>query len=245
MPAEPPKTAILLETTGNCPHCNRPLLSLAVDRCSFCGLGLEDVFPALPAVASRLSAMAHGWTPEAFTEWARPRPEQLLWVLGTGNWKLLGYWAAEDLWRTWARLFASLKGRSRARAVEDLELDSLAICGIGEFEPWVKLRLEGTRADYRWDPATGATLHGQVEPTFFRELWTFVPTGVPIEKTEHQCTVCGGGLAFTDLDCTYCGCPVNPAPGPWKLVSVRAESRDGEIQRSPFEASAFESSAPD
>jgi len=228
-------TGISLQTSSTCPHCGRPLLGLALDRCSFCGLGLEGCFQTLPEVAERLEQIGRGWTPEALVEWAQPRPGQLLWVLGTGHWKRLGYWAAEDLWRIWARLFANLKGRWRARAVEDLELDSVALCGIGEFDPWVKVRLKGCRADYRWDPGTDQVLQGSTDAAPFQEVWTFVPTGQPLEKTEHQCRACAGGLDFIDLKCAYCGCPVDPVPGPWKLVSVRAEGGC----RSPFEAAAF------
>lgn len=229
---------IQLETCSNCPHCGRPLLGLACDRCSFCGRSLENCFQSLPEVASRLKEICRGWTPEALVEWAKPRPSQLLWALETGHWKLLGYWAAEDLWRTWARLFTNLRGRWRARAVQGLELESIALCGIGEFEPWVKLRVQGQRIDYHWDPLTGDALHGSTAPAPFQELWTFVPTGQPIEKTEHQCGVCGGGLDFTDLQCPYCGCPVDPIPGPWRLMSIRAEAVGAVAYHSPFEASA-------
>lgn len=238
-------TGIRLETGGDCPHCGRPLLGLAEDRCGFCGGSLEACFPGLPEVAARLGTIARGWTPEAFTEWARPRPGQLLWALGTGHWKNLGYWVHEDLWRLWARLFANLKGRWKARTVEDLELESLAICGIGEFQPWIKVRATGTRVDMHSDPLTGQLLQGSVEPQPFRERWTFVPTGQPIEKTEHQCGVCGGGIDFTDLACPYCGCPMAPEPGPWLLVSIRAESTDRLLYRSPFEASVSDFASPE
>jgi hypothetical protein len=230
-------TGIALETFSNCPHCGRPLLGLACDKCGFCGRSLEACFPSLPEVSSRLEKISRGFTPETFVAWAQPRPGQLLWALGSGHWKLLGYWVAEDLWRTWARLFANLKGRWRARAVEALELNAIALCGIGEFEPWVKLRVKGRRADYHWNTQTGEAFQGTTEVAPFQEIWTFVPTGQPLEKTEHQCAVCAGGLDFTDLQCPYCGCPVNPVPGPWRLVSIRAESIGQGTYRSPFEAS--------
>jgi hypothetical protein len=238
-------TGIRLETSGDCPFCGRPLLGLAQDRCGFCGSSLEGRFPALPEVAARMAVIARGWTPEAFTEWVQPRPDQLLWALGTCHWKNLGYWVHEDLWRLWARLFANLKGRWKARTVEGLELESAEMCGIGEFQPWVRVRIKGRRVDLHSDPLTGQLLHGSPEPVPFREVWTFAPTGQPMEKTEHQCSVCGGGLDFTDLDCPYCGCPLAPTPGPWILVAVRAESTDQMLFRSPFEASVSDFSSPE
>ena len=95
-------TGISLNTFSNCPHCGRPLLGLAYDKCSFCHLSLEACFQSLPELASRLERVCQGWTPESFVAWAQPRPGQLLWALGTGHWKCLGYWVTEDHWRTWA-----------------------------------------------------------------------------------------------------------------------------------------------
>lgn len=234
---ETPTTGISLDTFSDCPYCRRPLLGLASDRCSYCGRSLESCFSTLPEVASRLNQIARGWTPASFLEWACPRPAQLLWALSTGHWKQLGYWTAEDLWRLWARLFANLSGRWRPRNVEMLQVETITLCAIGEFQPWVTLRIRGRRADYHWNRETGEPFQGSTEPAPFQELWTFMPTGQPIEKTEHQCSVCAGGIAFEDLECPYCGCPVTPVPGPWMLVAVHADPEGSGTYRSPFDAS--------
>jgi hypothetical protein len=234
-----PGSGISLATGSVCPGCQRPLLGFAMDACGCCGFHLEGRLHAFPEVILRMHEIARSWTPEAFLAWARHRPAQLLWTLRTGHWRNLGYWVAEDLWRLWARQFASLKGRMKPRLVDELALASISLYGIGEFAPWVKLRIRGARLDFQFDSGTRNILHGNAEPTPFHEIWTFMPTGQPIEKTDHQCGTCAGGLDFKDIDCPYCGCPVIPEPGPWLLVGIRPDLRDPDMYRSPFDASAF------
>lgn len=244
MSFENPGGGIPLATHSDCPQCRRPLLSLATDACGFCGHDLEERFQQLPEVASRLTEIARSWTPDTFLEWMQPRPAQILWALSTGHWRNLGHWVAEDLWRCWARLFANLNGRWATRIVDDLQLESIRICGLGEFEPWVKVRILGQRIDFQSNPYTQEVVRGCPESLPFREIWTLVPTGEPIEKAHHQCTECGGGLDFVDTHCPYCTCPVIPVIGPWKLASVRAESLDQMPFRTPFEGSAFSAVEP-
>lgn len=77
-------SAIQLQDQGNCPHCQRPLLGFAGNTCSACGHSLENDWASIPGFASRLQAMAPGWTPQEIETWAFPLPAFLAWALLEG-----------------------------------------------------------------------------------------------------------------------------------------------------------------
>lgn len=68
----------------------------------------------MPAVASRLEAIAPGWTVERLKAWVARLPEQLARAYRSRAWKNLGWWAKPDQREGWARMEMSLRGRGRA-----------------------------------------------------------------------------------------------------------------------------------
>lgn len=231
-----PYTAIRLDTDGECPHCRRPILGLAKDRCGFCQGSLEHLFPELPSVRLRLAEMAPAWTPEKLALWGASRPQELAWALHSGHWRNLAWFVHETLWMGWGNGQASLRGRGRTMSANELRVHGVQIAGLGKDQDWIALRVRGERLEHPWRAEAGWLEEFPAAPTPFAERWTLVPTGAPDQPP--ACTVCGGPLAVPDLACHHCKAPATFSPGPWILVALHAEpgpTRGGSP--SPFEAS--------
>lgn len=224
---EPLGTAIQLDTDGDCPHCGRPILGLAHDRCDGCGRPIED-FETLPSVASRLNAIAPGWTVERLKAWAASRPAELAWAYQHRAWKNLGWWAEPDLWGGWARTEMSLRGRGKALQLEGVKLAKVNLAGLDEARPFVHLRLTGTRRAYLYDPASGRLTEGSDVDRPFQELWTARATGGAWPSDLPPCGSCGAGLPFETVACPHCGTPVQPALGPWSVIRLWILDARGE-----------------
>ena len=211
---------IPLATHGPCPHCGQDLLGLATARCSHCGHSLVPHFEGLPAVAERLAAMAPGWTVADLRAWARPRPAQLAWVHRNQQWPYLKHFVAESLWSGWQGRERSRRRRGVSLQVEEVEVSSVNLVGLGEWEPWALLRIHGRRASYEWSLHSHLVLSGRPEPAPFTELWRLRATGAPPHMAQLRCSGCGGDLAFDHLACRYCGLGVRRPLGPWCLEQL-------------------------
>ena len=217
---EQPYTAIRLDTDGECPHCGRPLLGLAHDRCDGCGLSIADVFESLPSVASRLDEIAKGWTVERIKAWAAPRPAQLAWAYQSHQWKNLGWWAETELWEGWARTEMSLRGRGRALQLDQVRVERAQVAGLDGFHPFVDIRMEGTRSAFLFEPASGRLISGADAPRPFKELWTLRYTGKSWPSELPPCHSCGAGLPIEESVCPHCSTPVQPSPGAWSVIRL-------------------------
>ena len=212
-------TAIRLDTDGECSHCGRPILGVAHDRCDACSHPIEG-FEELPAVTSRLNALAPEWTVERLKAWAAPLPAHLAQAYQSRAWKNLGWWAEPDLWEGWARTEMSLRGRGRALQLDEVKVARVQVAGLDEARPFVDLRLEGTRRAYLFDPASGRLLHGTDAPRGFKELWTLRATGRIWSSDLPPCPSCGAGLPFDAPLCPHCQTPVQPSLGPWSVIRL-------------------------
>ena len=230
---EQPYTAIRLDTDGECPHCGRPILGLAHDRCDACTKPI-DGFESLPSVASRLEEIAPGWTVERLKAWAAPRPAQLAWTYRSHAWKNLGWWAEEDLWEGWARMEMSLRGRGQALQLEQVEIHDARLAGLNGGRPFVDIRMEGTRSAFLYEPVSGRMMGGTDAPRPFKELWTLRYTGRSWPSELPPCPSCGAGLPFEATDCPHCRTPVQPSLGPWSVIRLWPLDRQGTpvLQRS-------------
>lgn len=213
--------AIPLATHGTCPHCGQDLLGLALARCSHCGRSLVPHFEALPSVAARLAEMAPGWTVPALLDWARPRPAQLAWVHRNQQWPLLEGFVAEGLWSAWQQWERARRSRGLSLHLDEVRVDTVNLVGLGEWAPWVQVRIHGVRTSFEWSLHSQMVRAGATEPAPFTELWWLQPTGVPARAAELRCPSCGGEVAFQQLACGYCGTGVTRPLGPWQLVRVQ------------------------
>ena len=230
-------SAIQLQDQGNCPHCQRPLLGFADNTCSGCGHGLGNDWASIRGFASRLQAMAPGWTPQELETWAYPLPAFLAWALLERAFPLLNRFVSEELWGGWARLWASQKGRGRALAIDDVRVQQVRLIALGDFKPWAALRVQGTRSVFYADSATGLAL-GDTTPRDFEEFWLLRFTGAPEPKAFPNCTVCGANLDLRDRTCTYCGCPQAPTFGPWLVENIQT-LRQTSDDLAPFSGGAI------
>ncbi len=212
--------AIPLVTHGDCPHCGQALLGLATARCSHCGRSLVPHFEALPSVAARLAEMAPGWTVPALLEWVRPRPAQLAWVHQNQQWPLLGHFVAEELWSSWQQWERGRRTRGVSLVLDEVQVDSVHLVGLGEWQGWAQLRLHGRRASYEWSLHSNLALSGNTTPAPFTELWWLESTGRPMHAADLRCSSCGGDVTFTQVACAYCGGGIQRPLGPWRLVRV-------------------------
>ncbi|HJW09206.1 MAG TPA: hypothetical protein VJ483_06195 [Holophagaceae bacterium] len=225
-----PPLAIRLDTEGECPHCGRPLLTLAQDRCDGCGLSIADVFETLPSVASRLEEIAPGWTVERLKAWAAPRPAQLASAYRSRQWKNLGWWADEELWEHWARMEMSLRGRGKGLQLDKVDVTHVQVAGLGQSHAAVDLRITGTREAFLYYPESGMRVrHTEEDFPTFQELWTLRPTGTVWPSELPPCASCGAGLPFEAAACEHCRTPVDPKPGPWKVTQVWPLDVRGEV----------------
>lgn len=230
-----PYTAIRLDTDGECPHCARPILGLAHDRCDACMKPIEG-FESLPSVAARLDEIAPGWTVARLKAWAAPRPAQLAWAYRSRAWKNLGWWAETELWEGWARMEMSLRGRGHGLQMERVDLHRAQLAGLDGTHPVVDLRMEGDRIAYLYDPASGRLVEGADAPRPFRELWTLRCTGRAWPSELPSCSNCGAGLPFEAIDCPHCRTPVQPSLGPWSVIRLWPLDRQGApVQQRPGE----------
>lgn len=225
-----PPIAIRLDTEGDCPHCGRPLLTLAVDRCDGCGLSIADVFESLPSVQSRIHEIAPGWTVERLKAWAAPRPAQLAWAYSSRAWKNLGWWAQEELWEGWARMEMSLRGRGKGLQMDKVDVARVQVAGLGQSHAAVDLRITGTREAFLYFPENGMRVRHTVDDFHpFQELWTLRPTGRTWPSEQPPCHSCGAGLPFETTSCPHCHTPVEPSPGPWVVTQVWPLDVKGEV----------------
>lgn len=222
-----PYTAIRLDTDGECPHCGRPLLGLAHDRCDGCGRSLGEVFEALPAVTERLEEIASGWTLERLKAWAGRLPGQLAQAYRSRVWKNLGWWAEPTLWEGWAREEMSLRGRGHALQLEGVALSAVQVAGLDGSHPFVDLRMTGTRRAFIYDPTSGRLVEGTDAPRPFQELWTLRATGRTWPSELPPCPSCGAGLPLEAPTCVHCGTPVQPSLGPWSVIRLWPLDRAG------------------
>lgn len=229
-----PFVAIPLQTDGECPHCRRPVLGLADGRCSACEGWLEGHWERWPAVESALCEVAGGWDWARLEAWVRPRPAQLAWALQTRTWKALEHWVHEDLWRAWAHLDARRRDRRLALQVEDVAVDGIRLAGIGTDRRWVRVRLRGRRSAFVYRTFDGAAGEGSPELLPFEEIWTLVPTGESAESAELGCPACGAACTFEDMNCPYCGVPIQRPLGPWRLEDLRPIPMPGQTAWNPF-----------
>jgi hypothetical protein len=225
-------SAIPLQVQGTCPHCQRPLLGFASNTCSGCGRSLENDWGSIPGFASRLEAMAPGWTTRELEAWAEPLPAFLAWAILERAFPLLNRFVSEDLWGGWARLWASQKGRGRTLAIDDVAVRRIRLIALGDFRPWAALRVQGTRSMFYADSSSGLSL-GDASPRDFEEFWFLRFTGAPEPKAAPTCTVCGAGLDLRDRACTYCGCPQVPGFGPWLVEHIQSLRQNPE-ELAPF-----------
>lgn len=222
-----PPPAIPLVTNGDCPRCGQPLLSLARAACDHCGRGILPEFEALPAVASRLGEMAPAWTVEDLKRWVNARPAELAWIHQNQQWPMLAHFVDEELWSGWQGLERSRRSRGRSLQVDQVSVAAVHLVGVGEFEPWVKVRVHGTRACYDWSLHSSLALTA-AEPAPFTEVWTLWATGQPPSDADLHCPACGGENAFTDLHCRYCGVGVTRPQGPWILRALQVLAQASE-----------------
>ena len=216
---EQPYTAIRLDTDGECPHCGRPLLGLAHDRCDACTKPI-DGFEELPSVASRLEAIAPGWTVERIKAWSARLPAQLAQAYRSRAWKNLGWWAEQDLWEGWARQEMSLRGRGHALQLDQVRIERARIAGLDGSHPFVDIRMEGTRSAFLYDPASGGLIEGNDAVRPFKELWTLRHTGKTWPSELPPCHSCGAALPFEEPLCPHCRTPVQPSLGPWSVIRL-------------------------
>lgn len=164
--------AIPLVTHGDCPHCGQRLLGLAQAKCGHCGRSLVPQFEALESVGARLREMAPGWTVPALLDWVRPRPAQLAWVHQNQQWPLLAHFVAEGLWGDWQQWEQTRRTRGVSLQVEDVQVATVHLVGLGEWHDWALIRLHGQRP-LRMEPPLQSgpgrghrarTLHGAVAP---------------------------------------------------------------------------------
>lgn len=220
-------TAIRLDTDGDCPHCGRPILGLAHDRCDACKRPIEG-FEGLPSVASRLEAIAPGWTVARIKAWAARLPAQLALAYQSRQWKNLGWWAEPELWEGWARQEMSLRGRGQALQLDEVRLQDARVSGLEGSRPFVDFRMEGTRSAFLYDPASGRLISGADAPRPFQELWTLRYTGRAWPSDLPPCHSCGADLPFEAALCPHCRTPVQPALGPWSVIRLWPLDRHGE-----------------
>lgn len=237
MPFTPDQPSIPLATLGDCPHCQRPILSLAEDRCGFCGLGLGSTFADLPSVQHRLNEIAWGWTPAHLEEWLGSRPLDLAWAQASGVWRNLAWFVDGGLWLGWANGLASLRGRGKDRWAEGTQVFEVQLAGLGAESAWVRLRVRGRRWSLPWVMGEGWDEEGQAELQPFTEIWILSATGQP--DSPPHCVACGSALRVQELHCSRCGSPTRFSPGPWLLRALHAEPgpRAGGAP-SPFEGGA-------
>ena len=214
-----PYTAIRLDTDGDCPHCGRPILGLAHDRCDACKTPIEG-FEGLPSVASRLNEIAPGWTVERLRAWAARLPMQLAQAYRSRQWKNLGWWAEEDLWEGWARQEMSLRGRGHALQLDQVQIRGARLAGLDGSHPFVDIRMEGTRSAFLYDPASGRLVEGRDAVRPFKELWTLRHVGHAWPSNLPPCHSCGAELPFEDPLCPHCRTPVQPSLGPWSVIRL-------------------------
>jgi len=212
-------TGIRLDTDGDCPHCGRPILGVSHDRCDACTkliTGFED----LASVASRLNAIAPGWTVDRLKAWIARLPEQLAFAYQRHGWKNLGWWAEETLWEGWARTEMSLRGRGKALQLEEVIVERVQVAGLDEARPFVDFRVEGRRRAYLYEPARGRVLEGSDAPRPFQEFWTARFTGLEWPSDLPPCLSCGAGLPLEASACPHCTTPVQPSIGPWSVIRL-------------------------
>lgn len=213
--------AIPLATHGECPLCGQRLLGLAQARCGHCGRSLVPQFEALDSVGDRLREMAPGWTVPALLAWVRPRPAQLAWVHQNQQWPLLEHFVAEELWTSWQRWEQTRRTRGLSLQVEDVQVTSVHLVGLGEWHDWALVRLHGRRASFEWSLHSSRVLEGSPDPGTFTELWRLQPTGAPAQAADLRCSACAGEVRFDQARCGYCGSGVVRTLGPWVLTSVQ------------------------
>lgn len=213
---------VRLDAHGACPHCDRPVLILAEDRCTFCCRAMEPHFEGLPGVRARLAELAPSWTLDQLKAFVAPLPAQLAWAQGTGRWRALGFWADRSLWMGWGNGLASRKGRGRALRLGDVRVEAPVLCGLGEKTPWVAFRVRGRRVAYWVDPASEDVLEGSTALEPFEERWQFDHLGGHPSEAVVHCGACRGVVPLESPACRYCGAPLDPEPGPWRLTCLQS-----------------------
>jgi hypothetical protein len=227
-----PATAIRLDTDGDCPHCGRPILGLARDRCGACKRPIEG-FEGLPSVASRLEAIAPEWTVERLKAWAARLPLQLALAYQRRAWKNMGWWAEPDLWEGWARQEMSLRGRGRALQMDQVRVDRACLAGLDGTRPFVEIRVEGSRAAFLYDPPSGRVIEGTDAPRPFQEQWTLRFTGKAWPSDLPPCPSCGAALPLEATACPHCRTPAQPQLGPWSVIRLWPLDDRGEPLLAP------------
>ncbi len=213
--------AIPLVTHGDCPHCGQRLLGLAQAKCGHCGRSLVPEFESLDAVGARLREMAPGWTVSALLDWVRPRPAHLAWVHQNQQWPLLAHFVAEDLWAAWQRWEQTRRSRGVSLQVEEVQISSAQLVGLGEWQDWALVRLHGRRTCFEWSLHSSRALGGGTDPALFTELWRLQPTGAPLHAADLRCTACGGEVRFDQVHCGYCRAGVVRPLGPWVITQLQ------------------------
>jgi hypothetical protein len=153
--------------------------------------------------------------------WVKARPAELAWIHQNQQWPMLSHFVDEELWSGWQGLERSRRHRGRSLQIDQVSVAEVHLVGVGEFQPWVKVRVHGLRACYEWSLHSSLALGGATEPAPFTELWALQPTGQPPSEAELGCEACGGETRFTDLNCRYCGTGVTRPLGPWQLRSLQ------------------------
>ncbi|HJV22748.1 MAG TPA: hypothetical protein VJ570_08625 [Holophagaceae bacterium] len=212
--------AIPLVTFGECPHCGQALLGLASAKCSHCGRSLVPEFESMPSVAERLAALAPGWTVSDLLAWVRPRPSQLAWVHQNQQWPLLEHFVAEELWSDWQQWERARRSRGVSLQLDEVQVASVHLVGLGEWQDWAQVRIHGRRASYEWSLHSSLALSGSTSAAPFTELWWLEATGAPKHAADLRCGSCGGDVTFNQPACPYCGAGVTRPLGPWRLTRV-------------------------
>jgi len=209
------------DSRGHCPTCDRPILTHATGRCSFCGASVEARIAESPEAQARIAAMAPGWDVDRLKGWLRARPALLARVMEQEAWPCLGAWVAEPLWREWESRESHRRANGQEMRIGGVVLQQVSLAALGDASPWIACRIIGRRSAFVVDRATGMVVSGNRGAKLFTEAWKLEATGQPEPKPLLNCHSCGAPMAPKDLRCGYCRAWQVAPPEPWRLIALQ------------------------